>query len=84
MSIRIPQEPRFAHVTEEVVWRALIDQLGPNDLVVANQRVTDHDKDHEIDFVVALEGYGVICLEVKGGEIWHENDTWYQRRPDGP
>ncbi len=84
MSIRIPQEPRFAHVTEEVVWRALIDQLGPNDLVVANQRVTDHDKDHEIDFVVALEGYGVVCLEVKGGEIWHENDTWYQRRPDGP
>lgn len=84
MSIRIPQEPRFAHVTEEVVWRALIDQLGPNDLVVANQRVTDHDKDHEIDFVVALEGYGVICLEVKGGGVWYENGAWYQRRPGGP
>ena len=84
MSIRIPEQPRFAHTSEEVVWRALLDQLGPNDLVVANQRVTDHDKDHEIDFVVALEDYGVVCLEVKGGEIWHENDTWYQRRPDGP
>lgn len=80
MSIRIPELPRFAHPTEELVWRALIDQLGPNDLVVANQRVTDHDKDHEIDFVVAIEGYGVVCVEVKGGEVWCEDGIWYQRQ----
>ncbi|MCR8693755.1 NERD domain-containing protein [Rhodococcus pyridinivorans] len=84
MSIRIPEQPRFAHPTEELVWRALVDQLGPNDLVVANQRVTDHDKDHEIDFVVALEGYGVICLEVKGGEVWCEDGNWYQHHRSGP
>jgi hypothetical protein len=34
--------------------------------VVPGQRVTDHLKDHEIDFVVAIEGAGIVCLEVKG------------------
>ena len=47
---------------------------------IPGQRVTDHLKDHEVDFVVAIEGAGIVCLEVKGGDVWHDGDTWWQRR----
>jgi hypothetical protein len=78
MPITHPQRPRFAHPSEEKVWRALDEQLGPNDLIIAGQRVTDHTKDHEIDFVVAIEGAGIICIEVKGGNVWHDGTSWLQ------
>lgn len=54
----IPENPRFAASSEEVVFNALNDQLLDEDLLVVGQRVTDHSKDHEIDFVVAIEGAG--------------------------
>ncbi|MFC9362438.1 NERD domain-containing protein [Rhodococcus sp. NPDC057014] len=84
MVIRIPENPRLVNGSEESVWNALLGQLGDGDLVVANQRVTDRLKDHEIDFVVALEGYGIVCLEVKGGQIWHDGSDWYQEQRKGP
>lgn len=57
-----------------------VTQLDEQDLIIAGQRVTDHLKDHEIDFVVAIEGAGIICLEVKGGDVWHDGTGWWQRR----
>jgi hypothetical protein len=54
-----PESPRFANAAERRVWRALVEQLGDADLVVVGQRVTDHLKDHEADFVVAIEGAGM-------------------------
>ena len=51
--------------------------------MIAGQRVTDHLKDHEIDFVVALEGAGIVCVEVKGGEVWHDGDKWWQKSRGG-
>jgi hypothetical protein len=62
------------------VHRVLVDQLQDTDLIVAGQRVTDHLKDHEIDFVVAIDGAGIVCLEVKGGEVRHDGSQWWQRR----
>jgi len=72
--------PRLANRAERRVYQALLEQLQPNDLVVAGQRVTDHLKDHEVDFVVAIEGAGIVCLEVKGGEVWHDGHGWRQKR----
>lgn len=72
--------PRLANGAERCVYHALTDQLQPGDLVVPGQRVTDHLKDHEVDFVVALEGAGIACLEVKGGEVWHDGARWCQIR----
>lgn len=80
MPISLPEHPRFASASERHVYDALIDQLGDGDVVVAGQRVTDHLKDHEIDFVVAIEGAGIICIEVKGGEVWHDGSGWRQVR----
>ncbi len=74
------EPPRFASAAERRVYQILCEQLHPNDRVVSGQRVTDHLKDHEIDFVVALEGAGIVCLEVKGGEVWHDGRSWWQLR----
>jgi hypothetical protein len=80
VSIAPTDTPRLANRAERRVYQALLEQLQPNDLVVAGQRVTDHLKDHEVDFVVAIEGAGIVCLEVKGGEVWHDGHGWRQKR----
>ncbi len=77
--ITIPDEPRLGTPTERKVFGLLVEQLGAGDVVIAGQRVTDHDKDHEIDFVVLIESAGIVCIEVKGGEVWHDGSTWLQR-----
>jgi len=81
--ITLPAEPRFANETERTVWQLLVDQLGEHDLLIAGQRVTDHLKDHEIDFVVAIHGAGIVCVEVKGGEVWHDGKCWWQKSRGG-
>ena len=80
MTITPEEAPRLANGAERNVYQALLEQLQPNDRVVPGQRVTDHLKDHEVDFVVAIEGAGIVCLEVKGGDVWHDGVTWWQRR----
>lgn len=79
MSITPHEHPRL-NASERSTYQALIDQLEANDLVVPGQRVTDHLKDHEVDVVVGIEGAGIACLEVKGGEVWHDGDGWRQVR----
>ena len=80
MTITPDETPRLANAAERKVYQALLEQLQPNDRVIPGQRVTDHLKDHEVDFVVAIEGAGIVCLEVKGGEVWHDGETWWQKR----
>ena len=79
----LPEAPRPINATERLVFDALVEQLGDGDLVVVGQRVTDHLKDHEIDFVVAIEGAGIVSVEVKGGEVWHDGNDWLQRNRNG-
>src|SRR5436190_1649726 len=62
----VPQEPRFTTASEREVWERLVRQLGPSDVVAANLRLTDEDKDHELDLVVLMPGAGVVVVEVKG------------------
>ena len=80
MTITPIEPPRLANATERRTWQALVDQLEPNDVVVPSKRVTDHLKDHEVDFVVGIEGAGIVWLEVKGGEVWHDGEGWRQIR----
>ncbi|MDT5082570.1 MAG: hypothetical protein QOJ80_7207 [Mycobacterium sp.] len=80
MTITPDETPRLANEAERTVYQALLAQLQPNDRVIPGQRVTDHLKDHEVDFVVAIEGAGIVCLEVKGSEVWHDGETWWQKR----
>jgi len=83
VAITLPDDPRLASATERRVWAALGEQLADGDLVIAGQRVTDHLKDHEIDFLVAIEGAGIVCVEVKGGEVTHDGRDWLQHLHTG-
>ena len=31
-----------------------------------------------------MEGAGIICVEVKGGNVWHDGNTWRQSTANGP
>ena len=76
----IPLNPAFATESERQVWQLLRTQLGNDALIVANLRVTDRKKDHELDLLVVIPGAGAIVVEVKGGNVWHDGQTWCQRR----
>ena len=63
----IPESPTFTTGSEKEVWERLRDSLGDDDVLIANLRLTDGDKDHEADLVVLMPEIGVLVLEVKGG-----------------
>ncbi|MYR07780.1 ATP-binding domain-containing protein [Gordonia sp. SID5947] len=84
MPHELPEQPRFASTSEELIWQKLREQLPDDDLLIHGQRVTDHAKDHEIDIVVAIDGAGIACLEIKGGEVWHQDGSWWQARAGQP
>ena len=80
MAIVVTEPPRL-NSSERSTWQALVDVIDSRTtLVIPGQRVTDHLKDHEVDFVVAIEGAGILCLEIKGGEVWHDGEGWRQIR----
>lgn len=60
-----PEQPRFTTTSEKEAWERLRDQLGDDDVLIANLRLTDEDKDHEADLVVLMPGFGCLVLEVK-------------------
>jgi hypothetical protein len=70
----IPEHPTFQTASEQEVWDRLRAVLGDDDVLIANLRLTDGDKDHEADFVVLMPEVGVLVLEVKGGSVSVEPD----------
>ena len=76
----IPELPTFTTESEREVWERLRDQLGEDDVLLANLRLTDETKDHEADLVVLMPDIGVLVLEVKGGSVWYDERGWMIRR----
>ncbi|MGZ5374691.1 MAG: nuclease-related domain-containing protein, partial [Aeromicrobium sp.] len=83
MPLLWPTLPHFVNDAERRVWSALHDQLGDNDLLIANQRFIDRQRDYEIDIVVVFENGGVVVLEIKGGTVWNDQGQWWQKHVDG-
>ncbi len=79
----IPPDPTFRSAAERDVWQALKDSLRPQDVLVANLRLTDSHGDHEADLVVALPGAGIAVIEVKGGGVSHDGQRWSQHDAAG-
>ena len=71
----IPESPTFTTTSERAVWERLRDTLGEDDVLIANLRLTDERKDHEVDLVVLMPDVGIVALEVKGGSVWWD-DGW--------
>ncbi|TWP35222.1 nuclease-related domain-containing DEAD/DEAH box helicase [Leekyejoonella antrihumi] len=79
-----PDQPSFVTRSEREVWERLVNQLAPEDVVLANVRLTDESKDHEADLVALLPGRGVVVIEVKGGSVFVGTDQrWWQRTSHG-
>lgn len=75
----IPAEPAFANHTEREVWERLAVQLGEDDVLVANLRLTDEEQDHEADLVVLMPDAGIVVVEVKGGSVRVDQEgRWWQ------
>ena len=73
-----PESPAFTTPGERTVWNLLREQLRDEDLLLANLRITDRDKDYEIDIAVVLPGAAVVTVEVKGSRVWHDGKNWLQ------
>ena len=74
---------QYGNATEATVARLLETSLPPDARYWPNLRVTDRRKDHELDFVVAVPGAGMVVLEVKGGQVSFDGQTWRQTHSDG-
>jgi hypothetical protein len=76
----VPDEPKFANASEQEVWGRLRAGLGPEDVLLANLRLTDQTKDHEADLVVLMPDIGILVLEVKGRSVWYADGEWRIKR----
>ena len=83
MATAVPAEPKFTTESEREVWDRLVRQLASDDVVLANLRLTDERKDHELDLVLLMPDFGVVVVEVKGGSVWIDDDGWHQSRGSG-
>ncbi|MFC5177867.1 nuclease-related domain-containing DEAD/DEAH box helicase [Nocardioides taihuensis] len=75
----VPDRPTSTTASEQQVWDWLRAGLDPDDMLLANLRLTDEDKDHEADLVVLLPDVGIVVVEVKGGSVWCDESGWWQR-----
>ena len=79
MSFRThPEEPVFQSEGEKSVYGLLIDQLPDDAEVYCNIEHFDGNERREIDFLISLPEIGLVALEVKGGQVVVENNTWKQ------
>ena len=85
LAIGIESKSDSSHASSAEAVVARILEAGTADIgnLYANLRVTDRRKDHELDFVVAIPGVGVVCIEVKGGQVSYDGASWQQTHYDG-
>lgn len=80
---------QLEHSSEEPVYVALRDQLGPDYVVLHSYPWLRPWRDEalaegEADFVVIHPEHGVLVLEVKGGDIRHDGHRWFRDTATGP
>jgi len=80
----IPEQPAFTTESEREVWERLRDGVGPDDVLLANLRLTDEVKDHEADLVLLMPEVGIVVIEVKGSSVWRDDTGWWQQRRGQP
>ena len=78
----IPADPTFVTASEGEVWKRLCRQLDGS-TVLANFRLSDPNKDHEVDLVALMPDSGIVTIEVKGSHVWHDGVNWRIARGSG-
>ena len=80
MAKMIPNWIEDAPFSERRVFDLLRDDPDTADWTVLHSLLLSHRKGKpygEIDFVVIIPGEGIVCMEVKGGEISVRDGVWY-------
>lgn len=84
MAKMIPARPRHSKSPGEgIVWGKLA--ALPDDVTVFhsfhwNGEEGSSDREGEIDFIVVDPNFGVMVIEVKGGQIAYRDGNWFQGR----
>ncbi len=79
---------QLEHASEEPVYVALRDQLGPDYVVLHSYPWLRPWRDEalaegEADFVVIHPERGMLVLEVKGGDVRHDGHRWFRNSVNG-
>ncbi|HEU5143684.1 MAG TPA: NERD domain-containing protein [Dermatophilaceae bacterium] len=70
---------QFGSEAERQVWERLGRTVSEDTVLIPNFRLTDAFKDYELDVVVLMPDVGIVVLEVKGGQVWvDEQGRWQQ------
>jgi hypothetical protein len=80
---------QIEHASEEPVYVALRDQLGPEYTVLHSYPWLRPWRDEalaegEADFVIVHPTRGILVLEVKGGDVRHDGHKWFRDSAAGP
>src|ERR1035437_9956527 len=78
-----PVVPADTPGTERRVFEALRDAPHTDDWTVLHSLGFSSGRTGEfgeIDFVIVIQGQGIVCVEVKGGRVTHKDGVWYTRR----
>lgn len=80
----VPPSPTFVTASEREVWQRAVRQLDGCTLL-ANFRLTDRHKDHEVDLVALMPESGIVTVEVKGSHVWFDaHQGWLIHRDGAP
>lgn len=69
--------------SEREVWELLCQRLRPQDVLLANVRLTNQAQDHEADLIVLMPQVGIVVVEVKGAQVWLQEGGWHQSQGSG-
>ena len=73
-----PEFPDLKSEAEKTVYGLLVDQLEDDVEVFCNIEYFDGQIRREIDFLISIPELGLVALEVKGGNIQIEGQSWLQ------
>ena len=80
----VPVSPTFVTASEHEVWLRAGRQLDGCTLL-ANFRLSDRHKDHEVDLVALMPDSGIVTVEVKGSHVWYDaHQGWLIQRDGQP
>ena len=68
---------------ERVFAEILVEYLTDDWLIISQLDMISPTRPYEIDFLLVNPQYGVISIEVKGGEVDVKNGVWYRKQSRG-
>ncbi len=68
---------------ERVFAEILVEYLSDDWLIISQLDMISPNRPYEIDFLLVNPQYGLVGIEVKGGEVDVKNGNWYRKNSHG-